>query len=136
MWYNVYWLIKWGGINTKTSVSITLKNITDNEITNITTTGIKTQNKLTYLDNQDKYTISVITPQKIILERENDLIKSNLIFESNKTTHSLYHIKEEDITLEINIKTKYLKITDNIIDIAYTITDSNTDYQYKIEMSD
>lgn len=72
----------------------------------------------------------------MVIQRNNDLINSTLIFEKGKKSSSFYQIKKEDITLEINLKTKYLKISDNLIDIAYTIIDSNTDYQYKIEMSD
>lgn len=78
----------------------------------------------------------MLSPEKIILERNNDLINSVLLFENKKTTTSSYYIKKEEITLEININTKHIKISDNMINIAYTIIDSNTDYQYKIEMSE
>lgn len=136
MWYNVYWLITQGGIFTKTKVSGFLKNITDNELININVLGIKQKKSLIYPHEKDIYKIKILSADKLIIERNNDLIVSTLIFEKGKKTSSLYQIKEEDITLEINIKTKCLKITDNLIDIAYTIIDSNTDYQYKIEMSE
>lgn len=98
--------------------------------------GIKQKNFFTYPHEKDIYRIKILSEDKLVIERNNDLITSTLIFEKGKKTSSLYRIKEEDITLEINIKTKYLKISDNLIDIAYTIIDSNTDYQYKIEMSE
>lgn len=98
--------------------------------------GIKQKKTLTYPHEKDIYRIKILSADKLVIERNNDLITSTLIFEKGKKTSSLYRIKEEDITLEINIKTKYLKISDNLIDIAYTIIDSNTDYQYKIEMSE
>mgnify|MGYP004494128575 CR=1 FL=1 len=71
-----------------------------------------------------------------MIQRKNDLINSTLIFEENLKSSSIYYLKEEDITLEINIKTNKINLSNNTIDITYTIIDSNTDYQYKIEMSE
>ena len=71
-----------------------------------------------------------------MIQRKNDLINSTLIFEENLKSSSIDYIKEEDITLEINIKTNKINLSNNTIDITYTIIDSNTDYQYKIEMSE
>lgn len=120
----------------KTRIFGFIKNITDDEQIDINVLGIKQKNTLSYPHEKDIYQIKVISADKVIIQRNNDLITSTLIFEKGKKSSSLYQIKKEDITLEINIKTKYLKISDNLIDIAYTIIDSNTDYQYKIEMSD
>lgn len=136
MWYNVYWLITQGGIFTKTRIFGFIKNITDDEQIDIDVLGIKQKNTLSYPHEKDIYKIKILSNDKVIIQRNNDLINSTLIFEKGKNSSSFYQIKKEDITLEINLKTKYLKISDNLIDIAYTIIDSNTDYQYKIEMSD
>lgn len=113
-----------------------MKNITDNEIIEIRGNAIKNKNKLTYRYNNDIYTVKILSPKKITLQRNNDLINSTLIFEENLKTSSIYYIKKEDITLEINIKTTKIILSNNIIDITYTIIDSNIDYQYKIEMSE
>lgn len=136
MWYNVYWLITQGGIFTKIRIFGFIKNITDDEQIDIDVLGIKQKNTLSYPHEKDIYKIKILSNDKVIIQRNNDLINSTLIFEKGKKSSSFYQIKKEDITLEINLKTKYLKISDNLIDIAYTIIDSNTDYQYKIEMSD
>ena len=113
-----------------------IKNITDNEIDLIETSGIINKEKITYLHQQDKYTLKKLSSNKVIIQRNNDLINSTYIFELGKVIPSQCYIKGEGLTLEIDIKTNFLKITDNMIYIAYTIIDSNTDYQYKIEMSE
>ena len=59
-----------------------------------------------------------------------------MFFELNKTIPSIYTMKEEGYTLEINIKTTYLNITDNLIVIHYDVIDSNESYEYYIEMSE
>jgi hypothetical protein len=40
------------------------------------------------------------------------------------------------INLELEIKVLSLNIEDNLIKVLYIIPDSNTKYEYKIEMSD
>ena len=113
-----------------------LKNITENTETQINTTAIKTKNKISYIIDKDKYTINILSPNKLILLRENNEIKNIIYFESNKTTQSLYTIKENDLTLEIDIKTINIVINNNNINIIYLVKDSNTKYDYNIEMRD
>ena len=49
---------------------------------------------------------------------------------------AIYNMKEQEISLEIDIKTKKIEQVENRIQILYTVVDSNMDYEYIIEMSD
>lgn len=57
-------------------------------------------------------------------------------FISNKNTISSYYLKENNLALDINIHTKSLTITKNMIIINYLVLDSNTEYIYKVEVVD
>jgi hypothetical protein len=59
-----------------------------------------------------------------------------LPFISNKNTISSYYLKENNLALDINIHTKSLTITKNMIIINYLVLDSNTEYIYKVEVVD
>lgn len=112
-----------------------LKNIDEGIITNIDTFGIKNKNKITY--NEETVTNTILQEDnKIILIRENDEFKNILIFDLNKETISEYLLKENDLTIELNIKTNLVEIEDNNIKVRYLVIDSDNEYEYSIEMSD
>lgn len=120
----------------KVSLKSTLNNITEKENTIDKTIAKKEKNKLTYQIGDDSYLIKIISQNKIVLTRNNSSLECTMYFEKNKKTFALYTLKEEGYNLEIEIKTTYLELKDNIIEIKYTVTDSNTNYEYKIEMSE
>ena len=109
-----------GGIITKIKLNGFLKNITDNEITNFKTNAIKEKNKYKFIIENEKYILSIINSHKIVLNRNTSEIESTMYFEENKKTPSLYILKENNITLEIDILTKKIEINDNNIKILYT----------------
>jgi len=112
-----------------------LKDIDEGIITNIDTFGIKNKNKITY--NEETVTNTILQEDnKIILIRENDEFKNILIFDLNKETISEYLLKENDLTIELNIKTNLVEIEDNNIKVRYLVIDSDNEYEYSIEMSD
>ena len=80
--------------------------------------------------------MSIISPKKVILNRKNDEIENTLYFEQNKKISSLYTLKENNITLDIDILTTKLEIKEKSIKIIYTVIDSNIVYEYNIEMSE
>ena len=125
-----------GGILTKINIKGYLKDLTNNEKTIIETNAIKNNQKISYYLDKDKYNLKIISPNKIILTRTTNEIDSTLYFESNKTHQAIYVIKENDLSLEINIRTNNIEITDKYIKITYTVIDSNNDYEYYIEMSE
>lgn len=112
-----------------------LKEIDEGIITNIDTFGIKNKNKITY--NEETVTNTILQEDnKLILIRENDEFKNILIFDLNKETISEYLLKENDLTIELNIKTNLVEIEDNYIKVRYLVIDSDNEYEYSIEMSD
>ena len=112
-----------------------LRDIDEGTITNIDTFGIKNKNKITY--NEETVTNTILQEDnKIILIRENDEFKNILIFDLNKETISEYLLKENDLTIELNIKTNLVEIEDNYIKVRYLVIDSDNEYEYSIEMSD
>ena len=112
-----------------------LKDIDEGTITNIDTFGIKNKNKITY--NEETVTNTILQEEdKLILIRENDEFKNILIFDLNKETISEYLLKENDLTIELNIKTNLVEIDNNYIKVRYLVIDSDNEYEYNIEMSD
>lgn len=59
-----------------------------------------------------------------------------MYFEENKKIASSYKLKENNISIDIDILTNKLEIKENKIKITYTVIDSNTVYEYSIEMSE
>lgn len=112
-----------------------LKDIDEGTITNIDTFGIKNKNKITYKEETVTNTI-LQEEDKLILIRENDEFKNILIFDINKETISEYLLKENDLTIELNIKTNLVEIDNNYIKVRYLVIDSDNEYEYNIEMSD
>lgn len=120
----------------KINIKSILKNITENKQDINDSKAIKAKNKITYQIDDFKYTIKIISKTEVIMNRINKDLECTMFFESNKIKSSIYTFKQEEYTLEIDIKTTYLKITDNTIEIHYTVIDSNTNYEYLIEMSE
>lgn len=113
-----------------------LKDVTNNEEILINTPAIKNNKKLTYYLNNEKYTLQIVSPKKLILNRTNKEIDSTLYFELNKIVPAIYNIKENNLSLEIDIRTNNIILNDKHIKILYTVIDSNTNYEYYIEMSE
>ena len=113
-----------------------LKDITNNEEIVISTHAIKNNKKISYYLNNERYILQIISPDKLILNRTNNEIDSTLYFELNKTISSIYTIKENNLSIYIDIRTNLIEINDNYIRITYTVIDSNNNYEYYIEMSE
>ena len=112
-----------------------LKNVLNNEIVYFESNAIKDKNKIKYKNNDDLYTW-VLKPQKLILNRNNKDIECTMYYELNKTIPSIYTIKENNISVDINIKTEKIKIEENKIYIKYIVEDSNDVFEYTIETSE
>lgn len=113
-----------------------IKDIKNNDVTEINTHAIKTKNKISYQSNQELYSLHISSSNQLILKRKTDTIDCTYYFEQNKTIPAIYCIKENDLSLEINIRTDYIEKTNNHIKINYTVIDSNNSYEYNIEMSE
>lgn len=109
-----------------------LKNITTKDTIRVDSTYKKTNNKIKYKQDNDTYEI-IINKDELYLIRDNKEINSTMHFKQNKYTTCDYKIKENDITLQIDLYTTKLSIKDNEILINYQV--ENTDnYEYKIEI--
>ena len=128
--------LKGGGILTKLNIKGYLKDITNNEITEINTKAIKVKDKISYYLDQEKYTLKIISPTKLILKRITKEIDSIIYFEENKILPSDYSLKDNNLSLNIDIRTNKINLKDEFIKISYTVIDSNNNYEYYIEMSE
>jgi len=113
-----------------------LKDITNDETTKIDTTAIKNHKKITYYLDKEKYILKITSPTKLILNRTTEEIESTLYFDMNKVLTAEYTIKENNLSLGIDIRTNKIEITTSYIKIQYTVIDSNNNYEYYIEMSE
>ena len=128
--------LKGGGILTKLNIKGYLKDITNNEITKINTKAIKVKNKISYYLDQEKYTLKIISPTKLILKRSTKEIDSIIYFEENKILPSDYSLKANNLSLNFDIRTDKINLNYEFIKISYTVIDSNNNYEYYIEMSE
>lgn len=112
-----------------------LNNLTENTKDLIDNKAIKNSNIIKYLHNETTHKI-IINNNKITLLRENDEFSHSMIFEINKKHKSEYYIKNSNYSLEFNILTTDLKISNKEINITYKILESNSIYNYVLEMSD
>ena len=104
-----------GGNITKIHLKGYLKDITNNETTNIDTLAIKNKDKISYYLDNEKYIIKIISPTKLILNRTTNEIDSTLYFELNKILTTDYTIKDNNLSLGIDIRTTNLEINNNYV---------------------
>lgn len=110
-----------------------LKNTTENTCECYETQAIINKNKINYILENTKYTI-YIKENKIILIRENNEMKNILTFSKNRSILSEYIIKENNLSVYIEIETIDYIIEENLIYIKYKVIDSNCIYEYKINI--
>ena len=112
-----------------------LKNETENQLEIINETAICNKNKITYSKDDIKHTI-IYKEKEIILIRESEEFKNILTFSENRSILSEYIIKENDLSVYIEIKTLNINKTDKELCIKYEIIDTNIIYEYKITMEE
>jgi len=123
------------GDNLRVKIKNYILNKNTNNSESFKTTGIFSKNNIKYKNEDTSYQIK-LQKEKVILIRENKNFYNIIEFCENKTKKSIYNVKENNISIEINIKTKNLKIEKNKIEIEYEIIDSKENFIYKIEMED
>ena len=119
----------------KIKVKTKLINLTENTTDLINTNGIKKFNNISYVDKDIKYNL-FIEDNKITLQRENKEFAHQMIFVENKTYPSEYYLKESKYSIELNVMTTKINISNNLIDITYKILESENIYNYVLEVSD
>lgn len=112
-----------------------LKNITDNENIIIEENAIFSKNKINYIKDNIKHTI-IFKDNNVILIRETNDFKNILTFLEKQSILSEYIVKENNLCLNIKVKTLELNKSEKELYIKYKIVDSNTIYEYKLTMED
>ena len=102
--------------------------ISDEENLSIETTGIKTDNKIVYKENNITVTI-LIFDNKIEMNRTCNEYKINLVFEKGKDTISKYNVFGMPKEFLLETKTKKLEITNTLIKIDYNLEGNNFSYE-------
>lgn len=121
--------------NIKTKVHVKLKNLTENTTETFSGTCKITENEYVYIDKETTY-ILIKNEESLTFIRENTKMQHTMIFNPKMITTSEYYLKEMHTSLEFNIKTTNLKITDKKFIINYQILETTNEYEYIIEMSD
>lgn len=111
-----------------------LKNITDNEILEIDEKAIRNKNKITFSSDNVKNIIK-INDNDIMLVREGNDFINTFVFNNDKSNCN-YYLKDNNYDVDIEVTTISMDISDDSIYIKYLIVDSNSEYEYKLEMSD
>ena len=111
-----------------------LKNITDNEIFEFEEKGIRNKNKITFNNNNIKYSIKCDN-NEIILIRDGDDFVNTFVF-NKKNSNSNYFLKENGYDMDMEVITSNMEISDELIYIEYEIISTSCKYEFKIEMSE
>ena len=111
-----------------------LKNITDNEIFEFEEKGIRNKNKITFNNNNIKYSIKCDN-NEIILIRDGDDFVNTFVF-NKKNSNSNYLLKENGYDMDMEVITSNIEISDELIYIEYEIISTSCKYEFKIEMSE
>lgn len=110
-----------------------MKNITENKDNIIDTYAIKNKNKISYLDDNTSYKITIID-KEIMLIRDNEEFTHRFMFNIDKITQSEYYIKELNTSIKVMVKTNKIIQNEKKIMIEYEIIDSNDKYSYTLDM--
>lgn len=110
-----------------------MKNITENKDNIIDTYAIKNKNKISYLDDNTSYKITIID-KEIMLIRDNEEFTHKFMFNIDKITQSEYYIKELNTSIKVKVKTNKIIQNEKKIMIEYEIIDSNDKYSYTLDM--
>ena len=114
-------------------INLRFKLISDDDNLDIKTTGIKTENKIVYKENNITVTL-LIFDNKIEMTRSCNEYKINLVFEKNKKTISTYQVFGASKIFDLETKTKKFIISKNNIIINYELEGNN--FSYSLEMED
>ena len=111
----------------KTKIKVTIHN--EEENSDFETNAILHENMLKYKENQE--TTVLWNYDKNSLVRENDELRMNYVFDKNRKTEGIIHIKELEKEIRVPIITKKIERKNNDIEIEFEI--DKKDFLYKVE---
>lgn len=97
--------------------------------------AIKNDNIITYKLDGIKVSITILN-NKIMIKRESNDMELNLEFQNNKSIITSYHMKDLNINIKVETKTKKLVINENSILINYDLymnDEFSDNFQYELE---
>lgn len=100
--------------------------------------AVKKDGKISYIKDNIKVNI-IILDNKVYLERENKDMKINLEFEEDKSLITKYLVKDLNLNIKLETKTKELIIKKDSIKIMYDLfmnDDFSDSFTYDLEWSD
>ena len=112
-----------------------LRNNTENNLISFNEKGIKNKNKISFVFDNVKYSIK-INDNNVILIFNFSIICSLILLFTKNDSRSNYYLKEHCYSVDLNIDTKILEISDNKIYIKYVVIDTESEYELMIEMGD
>lgn len=134
MRYDMISLEMFGSDIIRVKITGYLKNNTDNEIIIFNENGIKNKNKISFLNDNVKYNITNNDNEVILKRVGNDFI-NYFKFSINRGICN-YLLKDNNYDVDIDIKTNIIDVNDNVIYVKYIIIDSDTQYEFKIEINE
>lgn len=96
----------------------------------IEVSGIKTNNKIVYKENNITVTVLILN-NKIEMNRTCNEYKINLVFEKDKKTVSTYQVFGMPKVFDLETITKNLIINDNSLELNYNL--EGNDFKYSLE---
>jgi len=114
-------------------INLSASLVSPDENLNIKISGIKTDNKIVYKENNITVTILIFN-NKIEMNRTCNEYKINMIFEKGKKTISKYNVFGMPKEFLLETKTSKLKITDTLINLDYNL--EGNDFSYSLEVND
>lgn len=115
-------------------INLKAKLISEEENLKIEVSGIKTNNKIVYKENDITVTI-LIFDNKIEMNRTCNEYKINFIFEKEKNTMSKYNVFGMPKEFLLETKTNKLNIYDNKIELEYELEGNKFTYSVVWEVS-
>ncbi len=111
-----------------------LRNITDNEIFEFEERGIKNKDKITFNNNDIKYSIKCNDNEIMMIRDGNDFV--NTFIFNNNNSKSNYLLKENGYDMDMEVNVSNMEFNDKLIYIEYEIVSTSCKYEFKIEMSE
>jgi len=115
-------------------INLKAKLISEEENMRIEVSGIKTNNKIIYKENDITVTI-LIFDNKIEMNRICNEYKINFVFEKNKKTISTYQVFGMEKIFDLETKTKKLIIKEQELELEYDLGGNNFKYSLVWEVS-
>ena len=101
-----------------------LRNITDNEIFEFEERGIKNKNKITFNNNDIKYSIRCNDNEIMMIRDGNDFV--NTFIFNNNNSKSNYLLKENGYDMDMEVNVSNMESNDKLIYIEYEIVSTSS----------